>query len=600
MISKKNFFTISVMMITVFFLFMVTGGAKIVLSNYGTNEYYPSGLTVKDTSLTSDVSAQNGMLYLGDSKEVYDRLEEWCVYNKRSLFEIPHGFTYGESGVDLSMLVIDGATLLEEDIPYILSCEKEGITILFATVPSCDFLKAHTEIAELMGIRTIQNEATTLVGMRLYEGFLLGGEAVYEAGEDTPSYYEDLNLRVPWFILESASKVYMSGYLNKAYKDADASYTPPIIWRYNTKNTYVYVVNNDFMEELSALGIYTAVESSRDEISVYPIINSQNMVLYNFPTITNENSTEMMELYSRDTINFIETLVWPSMTAASSANKLIPSFMISSKLDYSNNLSPSEEVLSYLMELVRENHGEAGLSLKGYSDVDGSKKLETDLDAFRSELSEYNFYSCYIGDLSVEDALEDLAENKEEDVNLLISDYSAKENLIRAKDDVIAISPTTDSQYYSYKKDFTLKSVETALGYSLFGQEMDNLIYPKTEENHLQNFAEDYSGTLHTLYEDYEAFDATSVTEAGNRIRTYLNLQYESELSVEKDKLTIKTNIIGEEQYFIVKTAGKQIQSMSEGQFYELEDGVYLITTTAAETVIDIGEKTNSWWSYFR
>ncbi|MCR4675338.1 MAG: DUF2194 domain-containing protein [Lachnospiraceae bacterium] len=604
MISKKNFFTISVMMIMVFFLFMVTGGAKIALSNYGTNEYMPNQISVNNTSAkisgTTELS-DGSVMYLGDNAKVLARLKEWCGYYKRGVQIVTHGETFEVPSVSISMLVIDGPSLADEDIPFIQAAEKAGITLLFATTPDTSFLTEHTEIAQLMGIRTIQSDSTALIGMHLYEGFLLGGEVIYESSDENPSYYQDMNLRVPWFILESASKVYMSGYLNKAYKDTDMSYTPPIIWRYNTQNTYVYVVNNNFMEELSAIGIYTAVESTRDEVSVYPVINSQNMVLYNYPTVTNENTEKIMELYSRDTINFLETLVWPTITAVSSANKLTPSYMLSTKLDYGSENEPSEKALAYLMELIRENHGEAGLSLSSYSDADETEKLNYDLDFFNTELEDYNFYTCYIGDMSFADAMEVLKSCNEADVSMLVSDYSSQENLISAMNNVITVSPTTSSQYYTFTKDFTLKSVETALGYSLAGQNMDILVYPKTKDAQLQNFTEDYTGCIHTLYEDYDVFDATTLTEASNRIRTYLNLDYEASMSVEGDKIIITSNTQGSEQYFIVRLSNNLVvSSVSDGDFSKIEDGVYLISTSLSETVVNLKEKDNSWVNYFR
>ena len=590
MISKKNFFTISVMMVVVFFLFMVTGGAKQALSNYEENEYVPTSWTVSDTSEADFSISTGGVLYLGDSQKVLNRLKEWCYYNQRGLEELDHGVGYDGTEENLSMLVVDGASLTDKDEDVLLEASETGLTLVFATMPSCEYLQEHTNVAQLMGIRAIQKESTSLVGMHLYEGFLLGGEKVYELGDEDPLYYQDMNLRIPWYILESASKVYMSGYLNKVYKDADVSYTPPIIWRYNTKNGYVYAINNNFMEDLSALGIYTAVESTREEIAIYPVINAKSLVVTNYPTFTEENEEQISELYSRNTTNYLETLVWPTITAVSSYNKMKPGFFISAKLDYDSENGPSEKALHYFMELIRESHGEAGLSLDAYSDISAEEKLSIDLDFFKDTLEDYRFYSCYVGDSDLEEALT-LLNTTGENISLVVSDYNKNQNLIWAQDNVIGVSETTSSQYYSFTKDFTLKSVETALGYSMASVDASSLVYPKTMASHLQNFTEDYSGTINSLYENFEDFEATSLTETGNRIRNYLNLDYDADVSMEKDRVTITTNTYGEEQFFILKIPNMEIRSISQGEYEELEDGVYLVTTTSSETVIKLKEK---------
>lgn len=599
MISKKNFFTITVMMAVVFFLFMVTGGAKLVLSNYEQNEYSPLDVKVTDTKDIQANLTDDSILYLGDSEKIYTHLCEWGTYTKRGVTKVDHGSGFLYARDTLSMVVVDGASLQEEDISFLLSAEESKVTTVFASVPSVDFLNQHAEVANLMGIRAIQSESTTLAGMHLYEGFLLGGEKIYELGEKDPKYYQDLDLTVPWYILESASKVYMSGYLNKSYKDVDEAYTPPIIWRYNTKNAYTYVVNSDFMEDISALGIYTAVLSDLEEISVYPVINSQNLVFYNYPTFANENNKQVKELYSRDTVNFLETLVWPTTVAVSSSNKLTPSFMMSAKLNYNSEAQPLAKALNFLMELIRENHGEAGLSMDSYSQTDEKEKLSYDLDFFKEELAEYQFYSCYIGDVSMDEAEEVLSACGAGDISTLLADRDGNQNLIETKDNRVLLTPTTESQYYSFRKDFTLKSVETALGYSLAAQDMTLCVYPDSEDAHLQNFSEDFSGSINTLYEGFSKFDSTSVTECSNRIRQYLNLEYDATVSMEKDVVTITTNTYGGEQFFILKVLNQQIESMSDGEYEEIEEGVYLLRFTSSETKVYLKEAKNSLLEYF-
>ncbi len=597
MISRKNCFTILVMVLVIFILFMFTGGAKQVLSDYDTNEYLPELLEVDDTPAVSEELKDGAVCYLGDHEGVYNRLKEWCIYNKRGLQRVSHGAAFEAPEAELSMVVIDGASLQEGDIAYLYSARDAGVTMLFATVPDNAFLNAHTDIPEMMGIRAVQNENVELKGMRLYGGFLLGGGTSYELYEKAPEYYQDLNLTIPWFILEAASKVYMSGVPDEKDHKVDSSYEPPVIWRYNTKSNLVYTVNSNFMEQLSAIGIYTAVESTSKSVAVYPVINSQNLVFSHFPSLTNENEEQIRELYSRDTVNFMENLVWSTVNAVITSNKLIPSFMISAKVDYGEKQEPSEKALHYLMELIRESHGEAGLNTESVNGASAGAKLAYDKTFLSKELPDYHSYNCYIGNTEFETAKNILDTNGCNEVSLYLTEKTPETPLITARENKLLLTDTTSGQYYSFQQDMNMKSVETALGYSVTVQDMRGLLYPDSEEDYLQNFMEDYASTVDTLYRGMKGFDATSLTEAGNRIRSYLNLEYKAEVSPEKERITLTTNIMGQEQYFIVRTADREVTGVKPGTYAKLEEGVYLIKTSSSSTEIELSEKKSSFFS---
>ncbi len=102
---------------------------------------------------------------------------------------------------------------------------------------------------------------------------------------------------------------------------------------------------------------------------------------------------------------------------------------------------------------------------------------------------------------------------------------------------------------------------------------------------------------MDTLYQGMGGFGATSLTEAGNRIRTYLNLEYKAEISPEKERITLTTNTVGQEQYFIVRTTDREVSGVTPGTCSKLEEGVYLITTEASSTEIELSEKKSSFFS---
>ena len=597
MISRRNFLTILIMMVVIFFLFMFTGAAKIVFSNYKTNEYEPSSMMVADYNPEFINYRQGDVLFLGEDEDVLTYASEWSRYYKRHFYEISAEEPFSGDYSDVSFLVVDGKSLTEEDLDLLWDANRAGCMICFATIPSNDFLREHTDLAQMLGIRSIQRDATTLTGIHLYSGFLLGGEVVYKASDERAMEYQDLQLRVPWFVLESASKVYMSGVLNDAYEEADVTYIPPIVWRYNTGSGYVFAVNSDLMKNLSAIGIYTAMEGSTEEVYAYPIVNSQNLVFVNYPTFAEENSEEIEKLYSRKPMNYLQTLVWPMAAQVSSKNHLTPTFMLSSRLNYNDGAELKNSYYDEFFEIIRECHGEAGLDFVPYKNATSEEKVNADMEFFHS-FEDYHYYSAYIGDTDDETAVS-LSDSTGEEITTLIRDYNPSDGLITAKDNRIYLAPTTSSQYYSYRKDLTLKSIETALGYSMALQDMSICLYPNTVKEHLQNFAEYYAGCISTLYESFTKFDDTTVTQCGNRIREYLNLDYTTIVSANEKKMTINTNTYGIEKSFIIRLHDKRIKKMSEGDYTKLEDGVYLVTFDSMSVDITLEEKKNSIFDFF-
>lgn len=597
MISRRNFITIFIMMVVIFFLFMLTGAAKIVFSKYRTNEYIPSFVTVNDTDTGTIHLREGDVLYLGDDEKVFTYASEWCRYNRRNLQVISEETPFEGDYKDVTFLIVDGKTMTEENIEMVMDANQNGCMVCFATLPSTDFLREHTDLAQLMGIRSIQRDMTKLIGIHLYSGFLLGGECVYLPSDERAKEYQDMNLNVPWFILESASKVYMSGVLNQTYEETDATYIPPVLWRYNTGTGYVFAVNSDYMKSLSALGIYTAMEGSVNDTYVYPVINSQNVVFVKYPSFAEENTEEIQKLYSRKPMNFLQSLVLPMITKVTSSNHLTPTFMISSRLDYGENGELKSDYYDTFFESIRECHGEVGLDFVPYKNATTKEKLTADLDYFHS-FEEYHYYSAYIGDMDRKEAKE-IAKGINEEIATLICDYSESEGLISAKDNYIYLSPTATAQYYSYGKDFTMRSIETALGYSMSFQDMSGCLYPKDKKDHMQVFAEYFAGCINTLYKNFSKFQDTSITECSNRVREFLVLDYDIEMSDNQKKMVIATNSYGMKQSFILRLQNQRIKKVSEGSFTKLEDGVYLVSFDTSSTEITLEENKHSLLKFF-
>ena len=587
------------MMIVVTFLFMFSGAAKMALSNYEINEYAKvmhrevKPFSVKETNdrVASLVDAKHDfVLYVGANSEEKSMVKEWCRYNQMDMVvRVPGvGIPAGSKGSIAELVggvpqfvIIDGAAFTAKDVGILELCMDAGIPVIFCTLPSPGFLAANNDVANMLGITKVQSNNVAIQGMHLYGGFLMGGEYVYEPDDEAEMKENDLPASVPWLVLASGAKVYMDGILvESTYKDVDVAYKPPVIWRYNTGSNYVFGVNANFMKDPTALGILTAMRCESQTVSVYPIVNAENFVLTNYPTFANENESAMRELYSRDTSAVLRDLMWPGVVSIREKSAVVPSLMMSAKLDYQAGEEPDTENVDYFMELLREQRGEAGLDLISVDSTDPVRKLDYDLDFFKKEIPDYEYQMAYIGDIDTLEARKILDDAGQGHIATLLRDYGPDQEIIIGYEEGYAvISTINQGTSHTYRDDLLMRSVQTALGYSVITEDMGRVIYPQAEEDHWQNMFKDMAGNTTEYWKPFSEFDQTTISEAGDRARMFLDLKYN--VSVNKETVAIEANLVDwdDEAYFIFKAPKHKVTYVSGGSFRELEDGLYLIET---------------------
>ncbi|MBO6214450.1 MAG: hypothetical protein J6N76_02805, partial [Lachnospiraceae bacterium] len=149
MISRRNFFSITIMMFVVCFLFLFSGAAKMALSNYEINEYArvmhrevePFSVTESDEG--AEGLAEKFVLYIGSDKEIKDMIKEWCRYNRYDLLTKSPGSTGVGENKSISealggipfLVMVDGASITSKEAFVFSSCETEGIPVIFCQLP---------------------------------------------------------------------------------------------------------------------------------------------------------------------------------------------------------------------------------------------------------------------------------------------------------------------------------------------------------------------------------------------------------------------------------------------------------------------------------
>ena len=319
MVSRRNFATITIMLVILLFMFQFTGVMKEKLSKYETNEYEESAqtdLTQKDMFLASGQSTQTAdVLYIGDSEDVKNTVKWWCTYSKRE-FQTEKSLTSitSEDGALPEVLILDGTCICDgEDVEEVSDIAKKGVNIVFSGLPDTAEIGKNNHLRKLLGIRYAEQNKVTLDGIHLFEGFLLGGEVIYQAKDEEDEKNQDMELEIPWYVTGEGTKSYMVGILEDV--PSDSGRQPAIIWRNSLENSCVFCINGDYLKKNSGVGILDAVMAEASPFEIYPVINAQNLVIANYPGFATENENEMEKKYSQPQKALFREIIWPSLVS---------------------------------------------------------------------------------------------------------------------------------------------------------------------------------------------------------------------------------------------------------------------------------------------
>lgn len=611
MVSRRNYITIAIMFLILFFMFQFTGVMKDRLNQYDVNEYEMSAQTDLNAQDAFDAEAVHAsstpkVFYIGasdaDEREV---VRWWCTYSKRAF----SGYTSLEACIfekesEPDMIVLDGRLVkTEDDIALLSKWSREGIDLVFAQMPAVETIRRSASLEDLLGIDHVLRDDVQLTGMHLFDGFLLGGEAIYEAKDAEEKLRQDMNITIPWYVTGAGTKTYMVGlitdevYRQNMTEQLRASYAtmdensvenmvlPAVIWRHGMTDASVFCVNGDFLSDISGVGILEAMVAEANTYDIYPVVNAQNFVVANFPAFTSENEQEMQLLYSQSASAVYKDIIWPSLSALNTRTKMKMTCMISPQFDYEVNIEPDGSNVTYYLKLLKEDHNEVGLSGTSTSQLAVSEKLAIDDDFWKKNAPKYAFRSLYLSDSSQKETLS--AQEKSSLCTLVVDGEKSSAPLVSYGADGLTEQRVTSSgETHTFRDDFNLKSMETALAYSNITLDLFKVTYPESDEDSWQNLMKKISANVATYWKDYEAFEQTTLSVADLRIRRFLALDYTQERK--EDTIYVSIDHFDEEAWFLLRLNGEAPDSVKGGEYVQIEDGVYLIHAQEANISVQV------------
>lgn len=600
MVSRRNFITITLIMLVLLFMFQTPEVVKDRMNDYDTNAYARStGSSFSDRDMKESVASTWGdagehIVYIGNA---YDQstgsmVRQWCTYSKRYLDAYSSILKYSLDKNRIPDAVVIDCKFLDTDkgTKRLENLASQGVNLIFCNLPNLRKLKGNMPLRELLGIRAILFDRVHVKGIHLQEGLLLGGEKVYRLDDKMDESMQDMNLAMPWYQTASSAKIYMTGIL-----DGNAEYEnlPAVIWRNSVGKAKVFAVNGNYMSSNVGLGLLEGMIYETKQYTLYPIVNAQTLAVLNYPCLASENEEEMMSRYSRPLRAVYRDLVWPGLAATTEKSQNKMTCFLTPQQDYTDANEPQGDLLTYYLKLLQERKGEAGLSASVQRGKGLEYKLKADVKCLREAVPGYEYVSLYQARLADDEIEEALKSDLYKNIRTILADYDSHGVLLSyfQHGDVTRQLAVNDGYSHTFSEDLRQNSIETALGYSSIMIDLNKVAFPGSARYSWEKLYEKFASYTATYWKAYEKLAAVTCAESDERIRRFLSLNFTQERN--GDEITLQVTNFEKEAYFILRLqSGSEFVEKAKGaSFEQMDDKSYLITATQDQVSLTLGKK---------
>lgn len=600
MLSKRVYFTVSALMMLVLFMFQFSGIIRKKYNNFDENKYAVSEKNDLNknnvfTVLTDEdkvVKSISGyIVYIGDiNTKTGNTVYEWCNYTKRNLLvykTVSQYHRYNEKYPD-AVLIDSDYVNIDSDIDTFSLLTDYGINLVFCTLPSYSAISENQRFEQLCGISP-HRESVNASGLKLYSGFLFGGEAWYTKENDPDGKFQNMKLTMPWYNTSNATKTYMSAVVeSEDGSKIDNEDQPAVIWRKSHDHAYVFCINGDYIKDISGMGILTAIMSESKDLDIYPVVDSQSVIVNNFPMFSFENDDAVEKYYLRNTSSLLENVIWPDISNLAESTGARFTFMAAPQINYSDNNLVSVREMDYFFRLFSEISSEAGLTTTRDDATSIDEKLTADAGIFSNYLSNYKFTSI----IARKDELENVLSSKNsliDDVNTIVTDsqdYGGTKLFSYVNDNVINVECPVTSDKYTYSDDFRQRCFQTALAYTNIEFNMTGVCNPDDEKELWNEEIKSKSTALTSYMKNSKMFTKCSISQADKRIREFMAADY----SYKQNSSYVSLDITGAQETarFIVRLRTGEVENVSGAVCTKVEKGIYLITAQSKHVEMTI------------
>ncbi len=601
MVSRRNYVTITSMMLVVCFLLLLPQCIKNYTNPYKENAYLVDGTlsgendTWRQSTLlsASDREKVNEyILYVGSGEDDTGyAVTSWAAFTKMPLAvssALPDVKDYG--GSLPRMLILEAEACGTDGAASLLEWNEKGVTVVFANLPPASQIESDGALQKLLGIRSVQQDMVELSAVRVFSGFLMGGERIYSTKTEQDQQRMDLDMRAPWFRLEAGTEVYILGDVpeevlpRQPYRNEQL---PALLWRHSLNGVNVFAVNGEYLSGNTGIGVLSAITAKDRAYYLYPVVNSQVMTVANFPGMVEENTRELTGRYGRGQVALTRDLLWPSIQSISVINDFPMSCFFMPQYQYSDEAEPDPELIPYYLKLLREQSSEAGISLQHAPDITLAEKWKRDAEYLSQKVPDYQYSAAFMTEQELEEfhTAPDAARNLR---SACVSLPGQNALFFFLNEQILCQSVTQDLLNHSFSQDLALNSLQTALGYSNVLLDLKRVSWPEENEPGWERYYETSGSDLYTYWRRYDKFDRLTVSQSDERIRNFLCMDYSENRSGNTISLQISGFQSGSGADFILRTHLETVDAVEGGEVTELEQGVWLLHADEPEVRVKL------------
>ena len=141
-------------------------------------------------------------------------------------------------------------------------------------------------------------------------------------------------------------------------------------------------------------------------------------------------------------------------------------------------------------------------------------------------------------------------------------------------DDVTRQMAVTSGYDHTYRSDLRMRGVQTALAYTSVLVDAARAVYPESKNDTWDVLSQRLTSDVPSGWENFEAFDPTTVSQCDGRIRDFLALDY----TYSRDGMVVTVQHTGSgTSWFLLRARGEEVALVEGGSARLVEEGVYLI-----------------------
>lgn len=599
MISRRQYFSIVLIMVAVFLLFQ---GTQLGREHWGREQQLNGN--AGETHLRSDAvwsapepaadgtdaaqpdGARQGLAagrivcLAPESSPEAEAAAQWARYAKRSL---SFAASAEDAACAAAQLVLVPGDALAGQTDALNALTARGVNLLCLSLPDVETVESDDALRALLGIGRIYRPAVTLEGLHLFGGFLLGGERIYvPESEEEAARRQDLPLETPWYIVRGGTETYLQGVLSDAdtavmeaegLKNEDR---PAIWWRHHSGSAEVFAVNGPYMADPAvAGGVLQAALSRLEETSVYPVLDAQVFSVVDFPALSNENSEELLGLYGREMTDITGQIILPSLVPLPNRFGIILTAFAAAQTDYGDNAAPQIGLLGQMGKTLREMHSELALSLHARGTTPLALRLAEDSAALEREPERVAVSAVWAEDAELIELAGADAGCLADVRTVLTAPKDGAPPVEYLSENVTLLRATGDASGHSFYQDLRLLCRETSLGYDSSYCDLSTVWYPEEEGDLWQKRVEQVVSNITTFNRPFAAFEHVTASDCDAKARRYLLIDYE--LYRRDDVITLLVTPAPTKCSFVLRLNGEKITDMTGGDWSEIESGAYLL-----------------------